>query len=99
MGDEQGYNGWSNYETWATALWIDNNQVTYTHARELAKGGGLRPKAHLAEQLQVWIEDEREAWEGDRSASLYTDLLGAAMSEIDWREIAEAILSETEGES
>jgi hypothetical protein len=23
--DDTTYNGWTNYETWATALWLDNN--------------------------------------------------------------------------
>ena len=35
MTDEQGYNGWKNYETWVTALWIDNDQGTYNYAREV----------------------------------------------------------------
>src|SRR5437870_5436518 len=31
------YNGWSNYETWAVALWIDNDQGTYNEARRMAR--------------------------------------------------------------
>ena len=33
--DEKGYNGWKNYETWLVALWIDNEQSSYSYAREL----------------------------------------------------------------
>jgi hypothetical protein len=32
--DEQGYNGWSNYETWNVALWIDNDEGLNELARE-----------------------------------------------------------------
>lgn len=29
-------NGWTNYETWAIGLWIDNEQGSYTYWREQA---------------------------------------------------------------
>ena len=30
------YNGWSNYETWAVALWLDNERGSYEYWREQA---------------------------------------------------------------
>ena len=27
------YNGWTNYETWNVALWMDNDEPTYHIAR------------------------------------------------------------------
>jgi hypothetical protein len=36
MTTETGYNGWKNYETWAIALWLDNEQHTYNFMRESA---------------------------------------------------------------
>ena len=29
MNNEKTYNGWTNYETWAVGLWIDNEQGSY----------------------------------------------------------------------
>jgi len=31
------YNGWTNYETWAVALWIDNDEDSYRERQELAR--------------------------------------------------------------
>jgi hypothetical protein len=31
------YNGWSNYETWNVALWLDNEQGTYNMTREVVR--------------------------------------------------------------
>ena len=36
----QEYNGWSNRETWATKLWIDNDQGLYYYAKDMAGGYG-----------------------------------------------------------
>ena len=33
---EKGYNGWTNYETWNVALWIQNDQGLYDLARTLS---------------------------------------------------------------
>ena len=32
--DEQGYNGWRNWETWNVALWISNDMGLYSIAQE-----------------------------------------------------------------
>ena len=39
--DEQGYNGWANYETWNVALWIGNDEGLYRMAKilEMRKWG------------------------------------------------------------
>ena len=31
--DDDGYNGWTNYETWNVALWIQNTEGLYNLAR------------------------------------------------------------------
>jgi hypothetical protein len=89
-------NGWSNYETWAMALWIDNEETTYRYwraaARELIQGPAMKKRERLyvlAGRLKDEFEDERPELEG-----VWGDLLGAAMSEVNWHEIAGVILDD-----
>lgn len=99
----KGYNGWKNYETWAVALWIDNEEGSYNRRCELAREAkeeageededGRTAEGLLADQLKTWIREEEIP---DLGASLYADLLGAALDEVDWYEIAENWLEEVE---
>ena len=91
--NEKSYNGWTNYETWCVNLWIGNEQGSEEQARELAldavkRHGKEDAPWHLADELKSWIKDEAP----DLGASLYADMLGAALSEVDWQEIAEGYL-------
>ena len=97
------HNGWANYETWAVALWIGNEQGSYDYWREATQeaweeedGTDDRASAaafRLANRLKEEIEVAAQEWaDGDgarpRPACLYNDLLSAALSEVDWVEIA-----------
>jgi hypothetical protein len=86
------YNGWTNYETWATALWIDNEPHTYAERRDLARRAfGV---SQYADSLRTWIRD----WAPDLGATLWADLLGAALAEVNWDEIAENWYAEEQGD-
>jgi hypothetical protein len=87
--DEKGYNGWKNYETWVVALWIDNDQCTYNESRELISN--CEEVYEAADILKEWFEDMNPL--NDQS-SVWNDLLSAALSEVDWYEIAENYISE-----
>lgn len=100
---ESGYNGWRNYETWAVALWIDNEQGSYTYARERATEAledADGDKQEAVSSLAEILKDEHEEANplGDQ-ASVYTDLLNAALSEVYWREIAENYIDEVAAEA
>ena len=101
--NEQRYNGWTNYETWVTALWLDNDQATQDYWREVAREcRGEAPEASqvnggswtveqaarytLADRLK---EEVTEGTPVTAEASVYADLLGAALQEVNWHEIAE----------
>ena len=78
------YNGWKNYETWCTALWIDNEESTYHERQEMAERAS--DDNALAESLKQWVNEMAP----DLGPSLFSDLLSAALSEVDWDEIANA---------
>ena len=91
------YNGWTNYETWVVSLWNDNEESSYRYWREEARrhaedshdqSDAIR---NLAEQLKEEISDNAPTTQ----PSVYSDLLNAALSEVNWAEIAENLLSET----
>lgn len=97
MSNDKTYNGWTNYETWATALWIDNEQGSYYQRCEMAQEcwDDAEPTKYrtreesaryaLADRLKDWITDEDTM---PRVGGLYSDLLNAALSEVNWDEIA-----------
>lgn len=77
-----GYNGWSNYETWNVALWIDNEPDTYAERYRLARRA--RHQYDLADSLRAWVL----AMMPDIGASMFADLLRAAIGRVDWDELA-----------
>lgn len=103
--DEKRYNGWTNYETWVTALWLDNDFATQSYWREVTRECRLSAASAkqvkqgywtaeeaarftLADQLKKEVTDSAPIAE----ASLYADLLGAALQEVNWLEIADHYL-------
>jgi hypothetical protein len=101
------YNGWSNYETWAFALWFDNDKPLYRE--RCAKAAELWEEAKNTQReycdrsqtariaLAGWLKEWAQENEPDLGASLWADLLGAAVSEIDYHEVADNWLSELNG--
>ena len=95
MTEEEGYQGWKNYETWVVKLWIDNDQGTQEYyldmTREFVKDTETRI-GDLADRLK----EEIEGGAPDIEASMYSDLMCAALSEIDFYELAEALIEDAE---
>ena len=85
------YNG-ANYETWNVALWLGNDEGTYNLVRDMARDARKDeyPAGTLASMLETEVRDSTP----DLGASMYADLLGAALQEVNWYEIAKNILSE-----
>lgn len=79
------YNGWTNYETWNVALWLDNEQGSHFHFVERA-GALDTDAARLASEIYGYVSENAP----DLGASTYADLLGAALGAVDWRAIAES---------
>lgn len=96
------YQGWTNYETWAVNLWLTNDEGLYHAVQDLAEqaktDAGESKDEIWATEAEVLLADALEEFIGemtpDLGASLWSDLLTAAIGEIDWREIAGAWLTE-----
>lgn len=95
--NHQEYNGWTNYETWNVALWLDNDEGSCRfHADQadeiLEAENGETDDAFgkMADFLQSEITDNAP----DLGSTCYADLLGAALSEVNWYEIAKHYIDE-----
>jgi len=90
------YNGWTNFETWAVALWIGNDEASYKYWRACAEAS-VRDSIDF-EQAQIMLSqmlhDEIEDSMPDLGATLWADLLGSAVCEVNWHEIAGDMLED-----
>jgi hypothetical protein len=87
------YNGWTNYETWAVKLWMDNDQGSQEYWAERAKEMDVY-------DLEQALKDEHEEFMPENiRPSVYGDLLQAALDSVNWREVAESIKDEADEEN
>ena len=103
MAQDTTYNGWTNYETWAVKLWLDDDEGTYRLMREITHDAMAEPNEYdwekdddhalrvISDRVKDYIEDQNPL---NDSASVYTDLLNGAISEVNWWEIAQAMIDD-----
>jgi len=91
MGDE-GYQGWKNYETWAVASWIDNEESSQEYWNERAIEIKEEGSEHLSSDLADELKNAFDYGNPLGEAGVYSDLLNSALGEVDWYEIAKVIL-------
>jgi hypothetical protein len=82
-----GYQGWSNYETWATMLWIDNDCGLYSMFHDTDSNLAELSDYEFAGFIQDTIEQFNPLAD---KAGLYSDLMSSALRDVDWIEIAKA---------
>ena len=96
------YNGWTNRETWATMLYIDNDQwlqeTALNYAREEVQGhdeGEEINPYYLGETIKNWIEEELLTLENVSEIRglwlMLTDI--GSLYRVNYKEIAETLLS------
>ena len=102
MSDDKTYNGWSNHSTLCVNLWLSNEQWSDSWccdaAREAvddAKGNRDDAIHKMATRLQELVETPiDEGGMMPKIEGIIADLLGSAMAEVNWREIAEYMIEE-----
>lgn len=87
----QTYNGYTNYQTWAVSLWLDNEQYTNEYLNELANNEtDYEYEFQKGYALQSFVEEMSYDHLGGRSGfGMFNDLLTHALANVNWDEIIE----------
>ena len=86
----QKYNGWTNYETWLCNMWF--NDFDFTDMMDMFDN--CEDNCDVLDIIEEYIKSTVEEYveyslsPGDQHGFIH-DMLNAAISEIDWRDIAE----------
>jgi hypothetical protein len=103
MSNDKRYNGWTNYETWNLALWLGNDSGSYDYwqeqTQEAYKNADSSRSFTKREQAALDLADILEAEIEEQAPEVtgfYADILSAAMSEVNYHEIAEHWLDDAD---
>ncbi len=91
------YNGWTNYETWLVNLWLSNDEGIWTMLEELASRTGPKTAFGFTRDRASVLADELPDFVNEyiyddtiEPSGLPADLIGAALSRVNWGEMAES---------
>lgn len=100
----ENYNGWTNRETWATKLHLDNDQWlndnAWAIARKWEEASQEKTTYELGQDLKNWVEDDLLIFENITQANSDGDYLWLMLTDIgslyrvNWLEIAQAYAEE-----
>jgi hypothetical protein len=102
------FNGWKNRETWALALWLDNESVWQESIQELAiqalnetplldpENRVIVATSKLALSLREWVEDDLLTLGNILNAQVLFNMLTdiGSLYRVDYREIAKGYIEE-----
>jgi hypothetical protein len=78
------YNGYTNYETWAVSLWLNQPEDIYNYWNERAKKLDVY---NLSEEIKEDVINRNPLKD---SASVYLDILATGLKRVNWMELAES---------
>ena len=90
------YNGWKNYQTWCVKAYFDNNGDD-SMMREIARNSNedSNPRYYVVENVKEYVQGMNPIQDG---ADMFTDILQAALDDVDWYAIADAYLADVADE-
>ena len=81
-------NGWSNYSTWCVNLWLSNDEALYKMVKASIQeltGDRDNKVSSLAGIIKNQVVDNSPLID---TASMYSDMLNEAMSQVNYTELA-----------
>jgi hypothetical protein len=106
MAEDHKYNGWTNWETWVTNLWINEGLLDQFEMGEQARYFAETDEESATYDMAGWIREQveniiDELWLNKTSAGIVNDFVGGCLGDVNWMEIAshwvdEAIQNEKE---
>lgn len=93
--NDETYNGWKNYPTWAVHLWLTNDKSEYDSCLRTVDDAFRHsdtPRVYIADALKESLFEAAP----DLGASMYADLLSFALYHVDWFEIADDFIDACE---
>lgn len=98
MEKEKGYNGWANYETWAVALWMDQDSDYWNSEAQQVYDFAKADKTFTREERCAFdfadLAKEFHAENAPEINGVYADLVNASLGEVRWYEIAKHYIDE-----
>jgi len=92
MSDDKGYNGWSNYESWLVGLWLSNDQSSFDWCRHIVRHS--KDLYAAGDEMKDFVDELNPLRD---QATIFSDLLNAALSEVDWKDVAEQFCNDDVG--